>query len=68
MSNVIRLSNEMTSDLAIFKSKYLSRLELDIQKHDESKFLKSIYQEKKSYSDSEWVSFVIRFACNHVDD
>lgn len=68
MGNVIRLTNEMNSDLAHFKSKYLSRLEFDCTKSDDTNFLKSIYKEKKSYSDSEWVAFAIRFAANYVND
>lgn len=68
MSKVIRLSDDTLQDLDYFQSHYLIRLRKDIEKHKDSNFLSDLYKVKSNLSETEWISFAIRFAANHVDD
>lgn len=63
MSKVIRISDQVLNELDIFKIRYLKELE---RLSNDSDLLNSILQEKLNYSDSDWISFAIRFACNNA--
>jgi len=62
MSKVIRISDQALSELDLFKIRYLKELE---RLSSDSDLLQSILQEKMNYTDSDWVAFAIRFACNN---
>lgn len=64
MPDVFRLSKSGRNDLDYFKSHYLLILK---DKASGSDFLLNLYNEKLEWSDSDWIEFAIRLACNHCD-
>ena len=63
MSDVFRLSKQGRIELDLFKELYLKSL---LDHSDDSEFIKQLYEDHLNYSDSLWLEFAIRVACNHV--
>lgn len=61
MSEVIRLSDEMLSDLKVFNERYLNKLK---ECKNDSELLNTIYLEHLNYSLNSQVGFAIRYAAN----
>lgn len=63
MSEVLRLSDEMLSDLECFNKLYIMQLE----KHSkESALCRTLLQDHLNYSLSNQVGFAIRYAANNL--
>ena len=61
MSDVFRLSKQGRIELELFKKRYLDSLQLYARS---SKLCADLYNEHLNYSDSQWLEFAIRVACN----
>lgn len=61
MSEVFRLSKMGREELEIFKKRYLDSLK---NYAAESELCADLYREHLNYSDSQWLEFAIRVACN----
>ena len=63
MSDVFRLSKQGRQELDLFKELYLQFL---LDHSDDSDFIKQLYSDHLNYTDSLWLEFAIRVACNHI--
>lgn len=64
MKDVYRLSKMACEELEIFKNRYLTELKVQGRK---SQLCKDLYNEHLNYTDSQWLEFAIRVACNRYN-